>query len=114
MLDGVHEKSNASTKPNAPNAAAMEDWFNVAYMLHRNKRSQSSTSNYTSRMEAMRYVTIAEYNNTNKISNNEYKNGYNWYIHRSGLNYSSSLSNANTDIRKKLYDYYLAQHTKWQ
>lgn len=59
----------------------------------------------------MRYVTIAEYNNTNKISNNEYKNVYNWCIHRSGLNYSSSLSSANTDIRKKLYDYYLAQHT---
>ena len=111
MLDGVHEKSNASTKANAPNATAAEDWINVAYMLHRNKRSQSSTSNYDSRMEAMRYVTIAEYNNTNKISSNQYKNGYDWYIHRSGLNYSSSLSNANTDIRKKLYEYYLDQHT---
>lgn len=111
MLDGVHEKNNASTKQNAPKATAAEDWFSVAYMLHQKRRKQSSTSNYNSRMEAMRYVTIAEYNNTNKISNNEYKNGYNWYIHRSGLNYSSSLSSANTDIRKKLYDYYLAQHT---
>ena len=111
MLDGVHEKNNASTKQNAPKATAAEDWFSVAYMLHQKRRKQSSTSNYNSRMEAMRYVTIAEYNNTNKISNNEYKNGYNWYIHRSGLNYSSSLSSANTDIRKKLYDYYKEQHT---
>lgn len=111
MLDGVHEKNNASTKQNAPKATAAEDWFSVAYMLHQKRRTQSSTSNYNSRMEAMRYVTIAEYNNTNKISNNEYKNVYNWCIHRSGLNYSSSLSSANTDIRKKLYDYYLAQHT---
>lgn len=100
MLDGVHEKNNASTKQNAPKATAAEDWFSVAYMLHQKRRTQSSTSNYNSRMEAMRYVTIAEYNNTNKISNNEYKNVYNWCIHRSGLNYSSSLSSANTDIRK--------------
>ena len=62
-------------------------------------------------MEAMRYSTIAEYNNTGKISNNEYKGGYVWHIHRNGFNYSNSLSNANTDIRKKLYEYYLAQHT---
>ena len=59
----------------------------------------------------MRYSTIAEYNNTGKISNNEYKGGYVWHIHRNGFNYSNSLSNANTDIRKKLYKYYLAQHT---
>lgn len=111
MLAGSHEKTNASTKSGAPAANASEDWFNIAYMLHKNRASQSGTSNYGSRMEAMRYSTIAEYNNTNKISNGEYKNGYNWYIHRSGLNYSDSLSNANTDIRRKLYDYYLAQHT---
>ena len=63
MLDGVHEKNNASTKQNAPKATAAEDWFSVAYMLHQKRRKQSSTSNYNSRMEAMRYVTIAEYNN---------------------------------------------------
>lgn len=34
MLDGVHEKNNASTKQNAPKATATEDWFSVAYMLH--------------------------------------------------------------------------------
>ena len=62
-------------------------------------------------MEAMRYSTIAEYNNTGKISNNEYDGGYVWHIHHSGFNYSNSLNNANTDIRKKLYEYYLAQHT---
>ena len=39
------------------------------------------------------------------------KDNYVWYIHRSGFNYSNSLSSANTDIRKKLYEYYLAQHT---
>lgn len=111
MLEGKHTKSDASTKANAPNATSAEDWFNVAYILHRNRRSQSGTSNYSSRMEAMRYSTIAEYNNTNKMSGNEYKNNYVWYVHRSGLNYSDSLSGANTDIRKKLYDFYLAQHT---
>ena len=111
MLDGTHAKSNASTKAQAPAATSAEDWFNIAYMLHRNRQSQSSTANYSSRMNAMRYSTIAEYNNNNKISGNQYREGYNWYIHRSGLNYSDSLSNANTDIRKKLYDFYLAQHT---
>ena len=111
MLSGSHTKTNASTKSGAPNATSAEDWFDIAYILHRNRKSQSSTSNYSSRMEAMRYSTIAEYNNTGKISNNEYKDGYVWYIHRSGFNYSNSLSNANTDIRKKLYEYYLAQHT---
>lgn len=111
MLNGTHEKTNASTKSGAPEASAAEDWFNVAYMLHQNRGSQSGTSNYSSRMDAMRYCTIAEYNNTGKLKNNEYDNGYCWAIHRSGLNYSNSLSNANTDIRKKLYEYYLAQHT---
>ncbi len=111
MLSGSHKKTNASTKSGAPNATSAEDWFNIAYILHRNRQSQSGTSNYSSRMEAMRYSTIAEYNNTGKISNNEYKGGYVWHIHRNGFNYSNSLSNANTDIRKKLYEYYLAQHT---
>lgn len=111
MLDGNHTKTNASTKSGAPNATSSEDWFNIAYMLHRNRQSQSGTSNYSSRMEAMRYSTIAEYNNTEKLSNHEYKSNYVWYVHRSGFNYSNSLSNANTDIRKKLYEYYLAQHT---
>lgn len=111
MLEGKHVKSDASTKANAPDATSAEDWFNIAYMLHRNRQSQSGTSNYGSRMEAMRYSTIAEYNNTNKMSGGEYKNDYYWYVHRSGLNYSNSLSGANTDIRKKLYDFYLAQHT---
>lgn len=111
MLAGSHTKANASTKSGAPNATSAEDWFDIAYILHRNRQSQSNTSNYSSRMEAMRYSTIAEYNNTGKISNNEYKGGYVWHIHRNGFNYSNSLSNANTDIRKKLYEYYLAQHT---
>ena len=111
MLSGSHKKTNASTKSGAPNATSAEDWFNIAYILHRNRQSQSGTSNYSSRMEAMRYSTIAEYKNTGKISNNEYKGGYVWHIHRNGFNYSNSLSNANTDIRKKLYEYYLAQHT---
>ena len=111
MLGGSHTKTNASTKSGAPNATSAEDWFDIAYILHRNRQSQSGTSNYSSRMEAMRYSTIAEYNNTGKISNNEYKSNYVWYIHRSGFNYSNSLSSANTDIRKKLYEYYLAQHT---
>lgn len=111
MLSGSHTKTNASTKSGAPNATSAEDWFDIAYILHRNRQSQSGTSNYSSRMEAMRYSTIAEYNNTGKISNNEYKGGYVWHIHRNGFNYSNSLSNANTDIRKKLYEYYLAQHT---
>ena len=111
MLGGSHTKTNASTKSGAPNATSAEDWFDIAYILHRNRQSQSGTSNYSSRMEAMRYSTIAEYNNTGKISNNEYDGGYVWHIHRSGFNYSNSLNNANTDIRKKLYEYYLAQHT---
>lgn len=111
MLDGSHTKTNASAKSGAPNATSSEDWFNIAYMLHRNRQSQSGTSNYTSRMNAMRYSTIAEYNNTGHLYNNEFHDGYVWYIHRSGLNYSNSLNNANTDIRKKLYEYYLAQHT---
>lgn len=111
MLDGSHAKTNASTKSDAPNATSAEDWFDIAYILHRNRQSQSGTSNYSSRMEAMRYSTIAEYNHTGKLSNHEYNDGYIWHIHRSGLNYSNSLSNANTDIRKKLYEYYLAQHT---
>lgn len=111
MLAGSHTKTNASTKSAAPNATSAEDWFDIAYILHRNRQLQSGTSNYSSRMEAMRYSTIAEYNNTGKISNNEYKGGYVWHIHRNGFNYSNSLSNANTDIRKKLYEYYLAQHT---
>ena len=100
MLSGSHTKTNASTKSGAPNATSAEDWFDIAYILHRNRQSQSGTSNYSSRMEAMRYSTIAEYNNTGKISNNEYKGGYVWHIHRNGFNYSNSLSNANTDIRK--------------
>lgn len=111
MLDGSHTKTNASTKSGAPSATSAEDWFDIAYILHQNRKSQSGTENYSSRMEAMRYSTIAEYNNTGKISNNEYNSGYIWHIHRSGFNYSNSLSNANTDIRKKLYEYYLAQHT---
>ena len=111
MLGGSHTKTNASTKSGAPNATSAEDWFDIAYILHRNRQSQSGTSNYSSRMEAMRYSTVAEYNNTGKISNNEYDGGYVWHIHRSGFNYSNSLNNANTDIRKKLYEYYLAQHT---
>lgn len=76
MLSGSHTKTNASTKSGAPNATSAEDWFDIAYILHRNRQSQSGTSNYSSRMEAMRYSTIAEYNNTGKISNNEYKGGY--------------------------------------
>lgn len=93
MLSGSHTKTNASTKSGAPNATSAEDWFDIAYILHRNRQSQSGTSNYSSRMEAMRYSTIAEYNNTGKISNNEYKGGYVWHIHRNGFNYSNSLSN---------------------
>ena len=110
MLGGNHEKINASTKSGAPSANASEDWFNVAWMLHCNRKNQSGTDNYNSRMEAMRYSTIAEYNNTNKISNGIYTQDYSWKIHRSDLNYSNSLSNANTDIRMKLYDFYLEQH----
>lgn len=111
MLDGSHTKTNASTKSGAPNATSAEDWFDIAYILHRNRQSQSDTSNYSSRMRAMRYSTIAEYNSTGKLSNNAYDDGYIWYVHRSGFNYINSLSNANTDIRKKLYEYYQAQHT---
>lgn len=111
MLGGSHKKTNASTKSGAPNATSSEDWFNIAYMLHQNRKSQSGTSNYSSRMKAMRYSTIAEYNNTGHLYDNQFHDGYVWYIHRSGLNYSNSLNNANTDIRKKLYEYYLAQHT---
>ena len=111
MLGGNHTKTNASTKSGAPDATSSEDWFDIAYMLHRNRQSQSGTSNYSSRMKAMRYSTIAEYNNTGSLYDNQFHDGYVWYIHRSGLNYSNSLNNANTDIRKKLYEYYLAQHT---
>ena len=60
MLSGSHTKTNASTKSGAPNATSAEDWFDIAYILHRNRQSQSGTSNYSSRMEAMRYSTIAE------------------------------------------------------
>lgn len=59
MLSGSHTKTNASTKSGAPNATSAEDWFDIAYILHRNRQSQSGTSNYSSRMEAMRYSTIA-------------------------------------------------------
>lgn len=108
LLGGTHtDAPYASSNSSRPKASALTDWMEVAYILHYNKKSQSDTTNYNSRMEAMKYANIADYN----LNNNSYEKDYLWIVHNSGLNYSNSLASANTDIRHKLYDFYLAQHT---
>ena len=46
MLSGSHTKTNASTKSGAPNATSAEDWFDIAYILHRNSQLQLKNGSY--------------------------------------------------------------------
>lgn len=111
MLSGSHTKTNASTKSGAPNATSAEDWFDIAYILHRNRQSRLVPAITAQEwklcviLRLLNIITLVKYPIMNIRAD------YVWHIHRNGFNYSNSLSNANTDIRKKLYEYYLAQHT---
>ena len=67
MLGGSHTKTNASTKSGAPNATSAEDWFDIAYILHRN-RSHSLVPAITAQewklcviLRSLNIITLGKY-----------------------------------------------------
>ncbi len=100
MLNGSHANYMQNKPRNDLTPNTLEDWLQVAYVIHYVRKRHEGATCYKARVDGMRQSVIANY------SSWHIDNGYGWNFYRSGVQHSSSLSQANHDIRQKLYEFY--------